>query len=367
MAKIELIDVSHAYIPGIYAVKDINLTWEDGVASALLGPSGCGKTTLLKIISGLLTPSEGKVLLDGKDITHLTPRQRNIAQVFQFPVVYETMSVFDNLAFPLRNRGVAEARVKTRVQEIAEILDLQDVLKQRSRSLGAGEKQRISMGRGIVRDDTSAVLFDEPLTVIDAYQKWLLRRKLKELHQRTNFTMIYVTHDQHEALTFAEKVTVMDQGYTLQTGSPQELHESPQTPFVGYFIGSPGMNTLPVQWHAEGVQIDDYLVKVAHSRGETAVSSQLQIGIRPEYIEINAQEQSDALACYVTAVTRTGQSQILDLQNDTLNFKARVNEKRQYQIGQALWANFPPERVMLYDEGQLIFSGNQVVGEGTVR
>ncbi len=366
MAKIELIDVSHAYIPGVYAVKDINLTWEDGIASALLGPSGCGKTTLLKIISGLLTPSEGKVLLDGKESTHLTPRQRNIAQVFQFPVVYETMSVFDNLAFPLRNRGLAEAQIKPRVQEIAEILDLQDVLQQRSSTLGAGEKQRISMGRGIVRSDTSAVLFDEPLTVIDAYQKWLLRRKLKELHQRTNFTMIYVTHDQHEALTFAEQVTVMDTGRPLQTGSPQDLHERPQTPFVGYFIGSPGMNIFPAQWRDGGLQVGNYLVREAHLREETAVSTRLQVGIRPEYIEIAAQEKPDALACYVTAVTRTGQSQNLDLQSDGLTFKARVDEKGEHQVGQLVWATFPPQRIMIYSDGQLIFSDNQLAGEGTL-
>lgn len=354
MAKIELIDVSHAYVPGTYAVRDINLTWEDGVASALLGPSGCGKTTLLKIISGLLIPSEGKVLLDGQDITHSSPRERNIAQVFQFPVVYETMSVFDNLAFPLRNRGMAEAQVKARVHEIAEILDLQNVLKQKSSLLGPGEKQRISMGRGIVRNDTSAVLFDEPLTVIDAYQKWLLRRKLKELHQQTNFTMIYVTHDQHEALTFAEHVTVMDMGHALQTGRPQDLHERPQTPFVGYFIGSPGMNVLPAQWHSEGIQIGDHLVKMRHSLPQANASTQLQLGIRPEYVETSTEERPNALACHITSVTRTGQAQILSLQSGNLMFKARADEQSQYQIGQSLWATLPQQQVMLYYNGQLV-------------
>jgi glycerol transport system ATP-binding protein len=352
MAKIELIDVSHAYVPGLYAVKDINLIWEDGVASALLGPSGCGKTTLLKIISGLLTPSEGQVLLNGQDVTKLSPRERNVAQVFQFPVVYETLNVFDNLAFPLRNRSVPENEIKARVEEIAEILELQHVLQHNAGRLGAAEKQRISMGRGIVRADTAAVLFDEPLTVIDPQHKWHLRRKLKELHQRTKFTMVYVTHDQHEALTFAEQVTVMDVGLALQTGTPQALHEYPQTPFVGYFIGSPGMNVFPAQLNSEGLQIGEYVVKLAANG--LAGKRPYQLGIRPEHIVTSDEEQIGALACRVTAVTPTGHSQILDLQGGGLTFKARITEDKPVQIGQTQWATFPPKRLMVYADKQLV-------------
>lgn len=201
MARIEFKNLGHAYSGNPaslkdYALQPMNMVWEDGGAYALLGPSGCGKSTLLNIISGLLQPSEGQVLFDGRDMTRMATRDRNIAQVFQFPVLYDTMSVFDNLAFPLRNRKIAEREVQARVREIAEMLDLTRDLKQRAAGLSADAKQKISLGRGLVRKDVAAILFDEPLTVIDPHMKWELRQKLKEIHHQLKLTLIYVTHDQ---------------------------------------------------------------------------------------------------------------------------------------------------------------------------
>ena len=190
-------------------------------------------------------PSEGQILFDGQDVTQLPPDQRNIAQVFQFPVIYDTMTVYDNLAFPLKNRGVDQATIDRRVREIAEMLEVTDMLNRRAAGLSPDNKQKISMGRGLVRDDVNVVMFDEPLTVIDPHLKWKLRSKLKELHQRVKATMIYVTHDQTEALTFADKVVVMQLGEVVQIGTPVELFERPAHTFVGHFIGSPGMNVLP--------------------------------------------------------------------------------------------------------------------------
>jgi len=203
MAKITLSKMRHSYMsnpqgPDDYALKQIDLEWEDGGAYALLGPSGCGKTTLLNLISGLRSPSEGKILFDDRDVTKLAPDQRNIAQVFQFPVIYDTMSVYDNLAFPLRNRGVEKSVLDKRVLEIAEMLEVTSMLKRKAAGLSPDNKQKLSMGRGLVRDDVNAVMFDEPLTVIDPHLKWKLRSKLKELHQEIKHTMIYVTHDQTE-------------------------------------------------------------------------------------------------------------------------------------------------------------------------
>ena len=176
MAEIHLQNLAHSYSPTPagpedYAIREMNHIWEQGGAYALLGPSGCGKSTLLNIISGLLSPSEGQVLCDNKVVNELTPEKRNIAQVFQFPVVYDTMTVFDNLAFPLRNQGMAEAKVHSKVQEIAEVLDLQNLLGKKARNLSADEKQKVSMGRGLVRDDVSAILFDEPLPVFAPHLK----------------------------------------------------------------------------------------------------------------------------------------------------------------------------------------------------
>ena len=176
--------------------------FEDGGAYALLGPSGCGKTTMLNIMSGLLVPSHGSVKFDGQDMTRATPQERNIAQVFQFPVIYDTMTVAQNLAFPLKNRKVPAEQIKARVGQIAEMLEMSHQLDMRAAGLSADQKQKISLGRGLVRPDVSAVLFDEPLTVIDPHLKWQLRRKLKQIHHELKLTLIYVTHDQVEALTF---------------------------------------------------------------------------------------------------------------------------------------------------------------------
>ncbi len=295
MARIELAGLAHSYKPNPsqpadYALRPMNMQWDDGGAYALLGPSGCGKTTLLNLISGLLTPTRGRILFDGKDITHLGPRERNIAQVFQFPVLYDTMTVFDNLAFPLRNRGWKEAAVRTRVAEVAELLDLAADLKRRARGLPPDAQQKISLGRGLVRTDVAAVLLDEPLTVIDPHLKWLLRRKLKQIHQQLKVSLIYVTHDQVEALTFADEVVVMNHGEVLQVGTPQALYEAPEHTFVGHFIGSPGMNFLPCQLGHSEVRLGDIAVPMdAGWLARAAASgSDHQLGFRPDAAEVLA-------------------------------------------------------------------------------
>lgn len=292
MARIHLEGLRHSYLAAArdavdtdWALRGLDLAWNDGGAYALLGPSGCGKTTLLNLISGLLQPTRGRIRFDGQDVTALEPGQRNIAQVFQFPVVYDTMSVFDNLAFPLRNRGVPEAVVGPRVAEIAEMLDLTPTLHQRAAGLTADGKQKISLGRGLVRRDVTAILFDEPLTVIDPHLKWRLRSKLKELHQRVARTMIYVTHDQTEALTFADQVVVMFDGQVVQSGTPVELFEQPAHTFVGHFIGSPGMNLLPCEIDDAGVaRIDGLAVETASRSAAAARGRRTEIGVRPEFV-----------------------------------------------------------------------------------
>ncbi len=291
MARITLDKLRHSYMAqpkatADYALKQLDLTWDDGGAYALLGPSGCGKTTLLNIISGLIRPSEGRVLFDDRDVTDEPPAERNIAQVFQFPVVYDTMTVFDNLAFPLRNRGIAEADVSKRVQTVAEMTDLAAMLPNRAAGLTADGKQKISLGRGLVREDVRAILFDEPLTVIDPHLKWQLRSKLKELHQRVRLTMIYVTHDQTEALTFADNVVVMHDGYVVQIGTPVELFERPRHTFVGHFIGSPGMNVLPCRVENGAAIFDGHRLTIDNPPAGSLNGKQTEIGIRPEFVTL---------------------------------------------------------------------------------
>lgn len=327
MAEIYLKKLAHSYLPNPqkpedYALKEIDQVWEDGKAYALLGSSGCGKSTLLNIISGLLTPSQGQVLFDGQEVTQLPTEQRHIAQVFQFPVVYDTMTVYDNLAFPLRNRKQDEASIKTRVAEMAEMLELTADLKKKARGLTADAKQKISLGRGLVRQDVAAILFDEPLTVIDPHLKWLLRMQLKALHQRLNRTMIYVTHDQTEALTFADQVVVMYDGYVVQIGTPQELFERPEHTFVGYFIGSPGMNLLPISLEGNTAYLNSNGQSLPlKGRYQTKPSDTLELGIRPEFTQLSLTASAHSLPVSIKRIEDIGRHKIAraDYQGKEIN------------------------------------------------
>ena len=286
MARITLDGIAHAYgrprTEQDYALKKLDHVWEQGMAYALLGPSGCGKTTLLNIISGLVTPSEGRLLFDEREVTRLPTEQRNIAQVFQFPVIYDTMTVAENLAFPLRNRRVPKPQIEARVAEIAAMLDLTADLNRRARNLTADAKQKISLGRGLVRSDVSAVLFDEPLTVIDPALKWELRSKLKAVHRALDLLMIYVTHDQVEALTFADRVVVMNDGRAVQIGTPADLFERPEHTFVGYFIGSPGMNFMPAEIDGSTALVEGHRLPLGRAY-PSLPAGKIQVGIRPDF------------------------------------------------------------------------------------
>lgn len=293
MAKITLDNLAHSYYPNPkgeddFALKELNHDWTDGEAYALLGSSGCGKSTLLNIISGLLHPSQGRILFDGQDVTHASTADRNIAQVFQFPVVYDTMTVRDNLAFPLKNRGADPAYIAQRVQQIGQMIGMEAELDNRARGLTADAKQKISLGRGMVREDVNALLFDEPLTVIDPHMKWELRTQLKSLHHEFGHTMIYVTHDQTEALTFADKVVVMYDGRVVQIGTPQELFERPQHTFVGYFIGSPGMNVIPAEISGKMANVHGSAINL--DRGYGDLNGKVEIGVRPEFVSLTSGE-----------------------------------------------------------------------------
>ena len=360
MALIRLNEIAHSYLakpqgPSDYALKRIHNEWEDGGAYALLGPSGCGKTTLLNIISGLLTPSEGRVLYDGQDVTDLPPEKRNIAQVFQFPVLYDIMTVYDNLAFPLRNRRVATNEIRQRVHDVAELLDLTPFLKKKAAGLSADAKQKISLGRGLVRSDVAAILFDEPLTVIDPHLKWQLRRKLKEIHEQLKLTLVYVTHDQVEAMTFAEKVVVMIEGEIVQIGTPQELFESPAHTFVGYFIGSPGMNFLPCTIEGRSARVNGTAIRLdaaTASLGKQA-AGEIQLGIRPMYLQVHDHPVDDSVSAAVTLVEDQGSCKIITLAMGNQVLRARVPEDHPVPVEKA-WLVFPPDWTKLYADGRLL-------------
>ncbi|MCB4769577.1 ABC transporter ATP-binding protein [Ancylobacter sp. Lp-2] len=355
MARIELVDLAHAYWtharPAEYALKPMTTTWRQGGAYALLGPSGCGKTTLLNIISGLVTPSQGQVLFDGVDVTNLPTERRNIAQVFQFPVVYDTMTVFENLAFPLRNRGLDSRAVDARVREIAGLLDLTPDLNRRARGLGADAKQKISLGRGLVRPDVAAVLFDEPLTVIDPALKWELRSKLKALHRALDVTMIYVTHDQTEALTFADTVVLMHDGGIVQAGRPDELYDRPRHTFVGHFIGSPGMNVLPAAVDGLVARVGDARISLARPYAPPKAGSKVEIGIRPDHLRLAA---SGGHAAKLERIEDLGRVRYARLLFEGHRLSALVPEGEPPPTGPEVRLAFDAARIHVYADNLLV-------------
>jgi glycerol transport system ATP-binding protein len=354
MATIRLEALRHSYLKSPrgeedYALKQMEVNWADGGAYALLGPSGCGKTTLLNIISGLITPTEGRVFFGETDVTPLSPEKRNIAQVFQFPVIYDTMTVYDNLAFPLRNRSIAESEVDPRVREIADMLDLGHMLRRRASGLTADGKQKISLGRGLVRSDVNAIMFDEPLTVIDPHLKWVLRSKLKELHQQVGATMIYVTHDQTEALTFADQVVVMHEGRVVQIGTPVELFERPQHTFVGHFIGSPGMNVLACELREEGAYFDGMRVPTESRPQPPEGATRFEIGVRPEFVQF----AEEGIPVEIVKVSDAGRYRVVETRHGDASINLLLSE------GAALPSanpkvHFDPAHTQVYADGWMV-------------
>ena len=354
MARITIKDLRHSYSANPqreedWALKTLNLECADGGAYALLGPSGCGKTTLLNLISGLLKPSEGRIHFDAADVTDLTPEQRNIAQVFQFPVIYDTMTVYDNLAFPLRNRRVPESTVDRTVREIAAMLDLERTLRNRASGLTADGKQKISLGRGLVRSDVNVIMFDEPLTVIDPHLKWVLRSKLKELHHRINRTMIYVTHDQTEALTFADQVVVMKDGEIVQIGTPVELFERPQHTFVGHFIGSPGMNVLPCTVESGRAVFAGQAIATVNAAAYKGNGKALELGVRPEFVSF----AETGVPVKIVKVSDAGRFRIVETQREQGTIRVLVPEGESVPEGSAHVA-FDPAHTQIYEDGWMV-------------
>jgi glycerol transport system ATP-binding protein len=356
VADIRLEGVAHSYDGGeTWALRPITMTWRHAHAYALLGPSGCGKTTLLNIISGLLTPTAGRIWFGDREVTSVPTHERNIAQVFQFPVLYDGMSVFDNLAFPLRNRRYPKPDVDARVRSVARLLGLTEQLDRRARRLDPGGQQIVSLGRGLVRPDVAAVLLDEPLTVIDPGLTWTMRSKLKEIHRDTGHTLIYVTHDQTEALTFADEVVVLQDGEVVQTGEPTDLFLEPAHEFVGHFIGSPGMNRLPGEVTAGGDVVvgGERVGRAAGDDGGDVAPGPANVGVRPEFVTPGGPDGAPGVTARVRDVRRMG---AYDLVHGVLRggaadgsrLAAKVAADSAVEPGAEVRFAFEPGRVFLF-------------------
>jgi multiple sugar transport system ATP-binding protein len=291
MAQVSVRNVVKAYEGGVQAVKGIDLEIQDEEFVVLVGPSGCGKSTTLRMIAGLEDLTSGEIWIGGDLVNDVPPRDRDIAMVFQNYALYPHMNVFDNMAFGLKLRKFSQAEIKRRVDEAARILHLGELLDRKPKALSGGQRQRVAMGRAIVRDP-KVFLFDEPLSNLDAKLRVDMRTEIKKVHQTVRTTTVYVTHDQVEAMTLADRVVVMNQGCIEQVGPPQELYHKPLTRFVAGFIGSPAMNFLPCRLEAAngGLLIrlaDDTALPVPPARTERygpAKGRRLTLGIRPEHL-----------------------------------------------------------------------------------
>ncbi|MBX3531235.1 MAG: sn-glycerol-3-phosphate ABC transporter ATP-binding protein UgpC [Rhizobiaceae bacterium] len=297
MATVEMRNVRKVYAGGVEAVRGVSIAIPDGGLCVLVGPSGCGKSTLLRMIAGLESISGGEIAIDGKVVNTLGPVERDIAMVFQNYALYPHMSVYDNMAYGLRNRGTPKDEIDKRVHEAARTLELEALLKRKPRELSGGQRQRVAMGRAIVRNP-KVFLFDEPLSNLDAKLRGQMRVEIRKLQRALGVTSVYVTHDQLEAMTLADQLVVMNAGLVEQTGSPLDVYEKPASTFVASFIGAPAMNLLKL---GAGGAIGDGSATVAGAPAGAAT-----LGFRPEDVLLGHAEAALRMSATVDAIEPVG-------------------------------------------------------------
>ena len=330
------------------AVQGSNFTIDDGTFFALLGPSGCGKTTTLRMIAGLELPTDGRILLDGEDVTFSRAAARDIAFVFQFFALYPHMNVADNIGFPLKCQGMARREIRTRVAETARLLRIEHLLSKKTSGLSGGDRQRVALGRAMVRRP-KAFLMDEPLGALDAEFRHQMCRELSDLHDRVGATTIYVTHDQLEAMSMANRIAIMNGGRVEQIGSPQEIYDHPASMFVADFIGSPPMNFLRFEACLkpgdDTVSFHGTRIAVPAIR-EPRAASPLALGVRPEHIRFS---DSSEVRGSVFGAEYLGTTQIVTVDTAYGRVAARLPSSTAVQIGETVGLSFRSERLSLFD------------------
>ena len=349
MAAVQIKGVEK-YFGATHVIRGVNIDIEDGQFTVLVGPSGCGKSTLLRMIAGLEEIGAGEILIDGKVVNNMMPKERDIAMVFQNYALYPHMTVRDNMAFSLMLARQPKAMVNDRVMKAADILGLVDLLDRFPRQLSGGQRQRVAMGRCIVRDP-QVFLFDEPLSNLDAKLRVQMRTEIKELHQRLKTTSVYVTHDQIEAMTMADKIVVMRDGIVEQTGSPLDLYDHPANQFVAGFIGSPAMNFLPgVLRRSAGVATVEFpgglcLPAPVHAGGQDG--QKVVYGTRPEHI--NLADAGDGVATEVVVVEPTGADTQIFTKIAGVEITSVFRERHAFRPGETIHLRPDPARAHLFD------------------
>lgn len=358
LARVELQNVNKYYDKNVHAIKDANLVIEDKEFVVLVGPSGCGKSTLLRMIAGLEEISSGNLLIDGKIVNEVPPKDRDIAMVFQNYALYPHMTVFDNMAFGLKLRKFPEADIQKRVEEAAEILGIKDFLNRKPKALSGGQRQRVALGRAIVRKP-KVFLFDEPLSNLDAKLRVQMRIEINRLHTRLQSTMIYVTHDQIEAMTMGDKIVVLKDGVIQQVDTPLNLYNNPANLFVAGFIGSPAMNFIRGQIVGGGelqfrsgtlnITLPDKVAQQIRNHG----AEEVILGVRPEHIidarNHSGKKLSEVHQAQIEVVEPIGNEIFVYFSLNNQNLCMRTAPDQQYAVGETLSYSFDPERLYFFD------------------
>jgi multiple sugar transport system ATP-binding protein len=348
MATVEMNNLSKVYDGKVRAVDKANITVNDKEFVVLVGPSGCGKTTTLRMVAGLEDITEGDLMIDGLRVNDIPPKDRDIAMVFQNYALYPHMTVYDNMAFGLKIRKFKKDQIEKRVKEAAQILDIEELLERKPKALSGGQRQRVAVGRAIVRHP-KVFLFDEPLSNLDAKLRVQMRAEISSLHNRLNATMIYVTHDQVEAMTMADKIVVMKGGLIQQIGSPLELYNKPSNRFVAGFIGSPPMNFMETSVKEDGrnLYLDEGSFQIGVKNGYEATlrsytGKNVTFGIRPENLDLAEKPKpGETFEAEVTVVEPLGAEIHLFITTQKHTLVAKVAPDREYKVGEKI--HFRPQ------------------------
>jgi multiple sugar transport system ATP-binding protein len=370
MAELTLQNISKVYRegakkgPGKKAIDDISFTVRDKEFMVIVGPSGCGKSTLLRMIAGLEDISEGNLAIDGTEINEMTPRERDIAMVFQNYALYPHMTVYDNMAFGLKLKKISKTEIKKRVNETAAMLEIEEELGRKPKTLSGGQRQRVAIGRAIIRRP-KVFLFDEPLSNLDAKLRSQMRIELQRLHREINATMIYVTHDQTEAMTLGQRIAVLNKGKLMQLDSPLNLYNHPANKFVAGFIGSPMMNfmkgTLVQSAEHYLLELSKDCVVDLHDQLPPAIEDKtgelIEIGVRPENIFVSPDLENKNCIFEVSAYENMGNEQLIYLSSGTHALIARRPTQDQLEIGRKLSIEFQAKKIAYFD----IASGEVII------
>ena len=343
MLKIDLINIEKEYQKGTRAVDKITISAEPGEFLVLVGPSGCGKSTILRMIAGLEDITAGDLLFNGKRVNDTEPGKRNIGMVFQNYALYPHLTVYENLAFPLKIHKTPKHIIDTRVKEIAALTGLSDYLKRKPKQLSGGQRQRVALGRALVRKP-DIFLFDEPLSNLDAKLRVQMRNEIISLHNKAETTSVYVTHDQVEAMTMGTRIAVLDAGKLMQYGSPDEVYNHPLNLFVAGFLGSPQMNFFNIKPNQSGFEIDGNNINLNHAIAQNAET----FGIRPEHIEIIG--DSPDLTAKILRTEFLGHEQLIYAEVGNVAFCIRQGFSRTYLTGESIPVRFDRERLHFFDK-----------------